>query len=81
MFIPIPLPRGVSLRDAKRLRAHAEWYLREAARHGPGYGAKRFERQRRRRLRSTRVAAIATATLSSPSGRLRTSSAGRAACS
>lgn len=61
MFIPIPLPRGVSLRDAKRLRSHAEWYLREAARHGPGFGAKRFERQRRRRLRSIRVVATATA--------------------
>ncbi len=65
MFIPIPIPRGVSLRDAKRLRSHAEWYLREAARHGPGFGAKRFERQRRRRLRSIRVVATATARIGS----------------
>ena len=61
MFIPIPLPRGVSLRDAKRLRSHANWYLREAACHGPTFGAKRFAQQRRRRLRSIRVVASATA--------------------
>jgi hypothetical protein len=53
MSIPIPVPCGVSLRDARRLRAHTEWYLREAARHGPDFGAKRFARQRQRRLRQT----------------------------
>jgi hypothetical protein len=61
VFIPIPLPRGVSLRDAKRLRSHADWYLREAARHGPGFGSKRFARQRQRRLRQIRTVASATA--------------------
>lgn len=65
MFIPIPIPRGVSLRDAKRLRSHADWYLREAARHGPGFGAKRFAQQRRRRLRQIRVVANATARIDS----------------
>ncbi len=65
MFIPIPIPRGVSLRDAKRLRSHADWYLREAARHGLGFGAQRFAQQRRRRLRQIRVVAIATAHIDS----------------
>jgi len=65
MFIPIPIPRGVSLRDAKRLRSHAEWYLREAARHGPGFGAKRFAQQRHRRLRRIRVVVTATARIDS----------------
>ena len=65
MFIPIPIPRGVSLRDAKHLRSHADWYLREAARHGPDFGAKRISQQRRRRLRQIRVVATATARIGS----------------
>jgi hypothetical protein len=53
VFLPITLPKGVPLDDFRRLQAHAAWYLREAARHGPGFGAKRFARARLRRQRRT----------------------------
>lgn len=51
MFLPITIPRGVALTDIKRLQSHAAWYLREAARHGPAFGAKRFIRAKQRRIR------------------------------
>ena len=69
MFLPITLPRGVACNDFKRLRAHAAWYLREAQRHGPGYGSKRFARQRLRRLRH--ADASASAQPASPAARAR----------
>ncbi len=52
MFLPITLPRGVALTDIKRLQSHAAWYLREAARHGPTFGAKRSLRAKQRRIRA-----------------------------
>lgn len=41
MCIRIPIPRGVSPGDTKRLRGFATWYLRQVAMFGPSYGAKR----------------------------------------
>ena len=60
MFLPITLPRGVTLTDIKRLQSHSAWYLREADRHGPGYGSKRFARAKQRRLRLIGPVAHAT---------------------
>ena len=54
MFLPITLPKGVALTDIRRLQSHSAWYQREAIRHGPGFGAKRFERARQRRQRLIR---------------------------
>ena len=49
MLIRIPIPKGVGPYDIRRLRPFAAWYLRQVAKHGPGYGAKRAARQSRRR--------------------------------
>ena len=65
MFLPITVPRGVSLTDIKRLQSHSTWYLRKADRHGPALSSKRFARAKQlspdSRLR--RIGPVAHATV------------------
>ncbi len=56
-MIRIPITHDLPLKDYPRLRAHADWYLREAACHGPAApGAKRHPRRAKaRRIAATQV--------------------------
>jgi len=52
--IRITFPHNHSFQDYRQLRAYADWYLGEVARHGPSYGSKRFPRRARARERSAK---------------------------